>query len=51
MAIEICQMSADAAQIEMTINRPQKMILRNMLFQRELVERIRPVSTACLMVG
>lgn len=39
VAVEICQMSPDAAQIEMPINRPQKMILRDMIFQREFVEQ------------
>ena len=37
VAIEICQMSPDAAEFEMTINRPQKMILMNMIFHREHV--------------
>ena len=41
VAVEICQMSPDAAQIEVTINRPQQVVLRYVVFQRELVEQSR----------
>ena len=41
MAIEIRKMRADAAQIHKLINRPQQVILWNVILQRELIEKRR----------
>ena len=41
MAVEIRQMGADVSQIEEAVDGPKKVILRNMIFQRELVEQRR----------
>ncbi len=41
MAVEICQIGADTAQVDEPINRPKEMILRHMIFQQELVEQCR----------
>jgi hypothetical protein len=41
MAVEIRYMRTDAAQIDKPNNRPQQMILWNMIFQRELIKQSR----------
>jgi len=41
VAVELGQMGADAAQVDEPINRPQKVILWNVILQRELVEQRR----------
>lgn len=38
MAVEIRKMGPDVAQIDEAINRTQKVILGNVVFQRELIE-------------
>ncbi|SMC14414.1 hypothetical protein ROA7745_04281 [Roseovarius aestuarii] len=39
MAIEIGKMSANAVQVDEPINRPQQMLLRDVILQRERVEQ------------
>jgi len=41
MAVEIRQMRTDAAQVDEPINRPQEVILWDMILQRELVKQCR----------
>jgi hypothetical protein len=38
VAIKVCEMRADATQVYEPINRPQQMILRDVVLQRELVK-------------
>ena len=41
MAVEIRQLGADVSQIDEALDGPKKVILRDMIFQRELVEQRR----------
>ncbi len=41
MAVDVCQLSANFVQIDKPINRLQHVILRNLIFQLELVEQNR----------
>src|SRR6056297_3123763 len=41
VAVEICKMGTDAAQIDKPVDRPQEMILGNVILERELVEQSR----------
>ncbi len=41
MAVEVGEVRADDTQIDEAINRPQQVMLGNMVFQRELVEKRR----------
>lgn len=39
VAVEVGKMGADAGQIDEAINRPEQVLLREVIFQRELIEQ------------
>lgn len=41
MAVKLCKMDTDTAEVDEPVNRPEQVILRDMILQRELVEQRR----------